>query len=75
MKIKDLAIGASGRVVGYSGVDREYRHKLLRMGLVKGATVTLIRKAPMGDPVEVKLKGFNLTLRKAESEVVEIDSD
>ncbi len=73
MKIKEMRIGQEGKLVGYSGTDRAYRHKLLRMGLVKGATFRLLRKAPMGDPVEIELRGFNLTLRKAEAEILEVE--
>ncbi len=74
MKVRDLKVGQSGRVVGYRGADREYRHKLLRMGLVKGAEFRLVRMAPMGDPVEVELRGFSLTLRKTEADALEIES-
>lgn len=73
MKIKDMEIGQFGKVVGYNGNDRTYRHKLLRMGLIKRAEFKLLRKAPMGDPVEVELRGFNLTLRKAEVDVLEVE--
>lgn len=73
MKIGDMKVGARGRVTGYAGADREYRHKLLRMGLIKGVEFELIRRAPMGDPVEIELRGFNLTLRKTESEALEVE--
>ena len=73
MKIKDMDIGQMGVVVGYGGKDRSYRHKLLRMGLIKRAEFKLLRKAPMGDPVEIELRGFNLTLRKSESEVLDVE--
>ncbi|NQU38795.1 MAG: ferrous iron transport protein A [Lentisphaerae bacterium] len=73
MKIKDLNIGQSATVVGYDCADRAYRHKLLRMGLIKGVSMKLLRKAPMGDPVEIEIKGFNLTLRKAEADALEIE--
>jgi ferrous iron transport protein A len=64
--------GDTARVTGYAGKDRVYRHKLLRMGLVKGVSFKLLRRAPMGDPLEIEVRGFNLTLRKAEAEVLEI---
>ena len=75
MKIKDLKVGECGRVTGYSGADREYRHKLLRMGLVKGTEFKIVRKAPMGDPVEVELRGFSLTLRRAEAEALDVERE
>ena len=75
MKIKDLVVGQKGEVTGYSvGSDRAYRQKLLRMGLVRGAHFTLVRRAPLGDPVEINLKGFNLTLRAHEADVLDVDA-
>lgn len=73
MNIKDMQVGQTARVTGYVGVDRSYRHKLLRMGLIKRAEFKLLRRAPMGDPVEIELRGFNLTLRKAEADVLEVE--
>jgi ferrous iron transport protein A len=46
------------------------RQRLMEMGLIKGATVEFVRSAPMGDPIEVKIKGYRLTLRKQEAESV-----
>jgi len=74
MRIGDMRVGQTGRVTGYAGTDKAYRHKLLRMGLIKGTTFKLVRKAPMGDPVEVELRGFNLTLRKAEAEALDVET-
>ena len=73
MKIKDLDIGQTATVIGYDRSDRAYRHKLLRMGLIKGVSLKLLRKAPMGDPVEIEIRGFNLTLRKTEADALEIE--
>ncbi len=73
MKLKDLKIGEQGRVTGYHAKDRMYRQKLLQMGLVKGAEFTLVRIAPMGDPAEIRLSGFNLTLRKAEADALDVE--
>ena len=46
------------------------RPRLLEMGLLVGTTVELVRFAPMGDPVEIKVRGYNLTLRKSEAEQI-----
>lgn len=73
MKIKELSIGQTARVTGYASRDRAYRHKLLRMGLIKRAEFKLLRRAPMGDPVEIELRGFNLTLRTAEADALEVE--
>lgn len=74
MKIGDLDIGSEAKITGYEQGSKEYRHKLLRMGLVKGSRLRLLRKAPMGDPVEIELNGQKITLRKSEADVLTIDT-
>lgn len=44
------------------------------MGLTTGATVELVRFAPMGDPIEVRVRGYHLSLRKSEADLIEIES-
>ncbi|MDO9577679.1 MAG: FeoA family protein [Candidatus Cloacimonadales bacterium] len=73
MKLKDIEVGSNVKVIGYATKDRHYREKLLRMGLVKGTEFSITRKAPLGDPIEIKLKGFNLTLRKTEADALEVE--
>jgi len=73
MKLKEMQIKDSGTVAGYSTTDRAYRQKLLRMGLVKGAEFTVMRKAPLGDPIEIELRGFRLTLRGSEADALEVE--
>lgn len=72
MKIKMMKNGQTARVTAFQGADRSYRHKLMRMGLSKGTTFKLLRKAPMGDPVEIEVNGTKLTLRKAEAEIIDV---
>ncbi|BFN36307.1 ferrous iron transport protein A [Fidelibacter multiformis] len=52
--------------------EGEIRRRLLDMGLVKGARIHVIRKAPLGDPVEVEINGFFLTLRLEEAKTVRV---
>jgi ferrous iron transport protein A len=73
MKLKEIEVGSNVKVIGYTTKDRHYREKLLRMGLIKGTEFSITRKAPLGDPIEIKLKGFNLTLRKAEADALEVE--
>ena len=73
MKIRDLAVGQTARVIGYASTDRAYLQKLLQMGLVKGAEFDLVRMAPLGDPVEIQVHGYSLTLRKTEAEALDIE--
>ncbi len=70
IKLKDLAPGETAEVTGYAPCDPRYRSKLLSMGLTKRAVVTLIKTAPLGDPVEIEVRGFHLSLRKDEADVV-----
>lgn len=73
MKIRDLREGQTARVTGYAPTDKAYRQKLLQMGLLKGASFTLVRRAPLGDPVEIRLNGFSLSLRQAEADALDLE--
>ena len=72
IKIKDLSIGDSAQIFGYELEDKIYREKLLSMGLTKGTILKLIKIAPLGDPVEIEIRGFNLSLRKKEADILKI---
>ena len=65
--LTEFAVGESGRVKGYCKGHKKYRSKLLAMGLIKGTEFTVNRVAPLGDPVEIDLRGFSLSLRKDEA--------
>jgi Fe2+ transport system protein FeoA len=68
-RLSELKPGEKGIITRVSG-SSTIRKRLLDMGLVKGTEVTMVRKAPLGDPIEFLLKGYNLSLRKAESDNV-----
>lgn len=67
MTLKQLSVGDAGRVVGFGDGPKAYRRKLLSMGLTPGTPLKVTRCAPMGDPVEIEVRGFNLSLRKGEA--------
>lgn len=67
--LTSLAIGQSA-VVTEIKVPAEHRGRLLEMGLLTGTTVELVRFAPLGDPVEIKVRGYHLSLRKHEAEQI-----
>lgn len=71
--LKDMSVGESACVVGYGEGGKAYRKKLLSMGLTRGTEFTVTRYAPMGDPVEIQLRGFRLTLRKNEAKALLIE--
>jgi len=73
INLRDLHVGEQGKVTGFQDGDRIYRKKLLAMGLTRGTTFQITRYAPMGDPVEIKLRGFALTLRKKEADALLVE--
>lgn len=73
MKLKELKVGEIGVVAGFSTTDPAYRQKLLRMGLTRNATFTVVRKAPFGGPIEIEVKSFRLVLRSNEADALEVE--
>ena len=73
MTLGDMQVGETGRVTGFEAGGRSYRKKLLAMGLTRGTPFTVNRVAPMGDPVEISLRGFRLTVRRDEAVVVLVE--
>jgi ferrous iron transport protein A len=67
--LTSLPAGSRGVVISIK-VAAESRGRLLEMGLLVGTAVEVIRYAPLGDPVELKVRGYNLTLRKNEAEQI-----
>lgn len=72
MTLKDLEIGKTSAVVSVGGSGALRQH-FLDMGVIPGAQVTLIKYAPMGDPMELRIHGYELTLRLADAEKIEIE--
>jgi ferrous iron transport protein A len=64
-----LPLGAKGTVAEIK-LPPQNRPRLMEMGLLVGTAVELVRFAPLGDPVEIKVRGYNLTLRKNEAEQI-----
>ena len=71
-KLNEFAIGESGVIKRVSGEGR-VRRRLFDMGVTPGADVTLVKVAPLGDPIEVTIRGYSLTLRKSEAENVTME--
>lgn len=70
--LSELDPGERGRVTAVAG-DADATRRLMDMGLIRGTTVEVVRRAPLGDPIEVKLRGFMLTLRRAEAEHITVE--
>ena len=71
MFLKELEIGKSAKLISVGG-DGSLRQHFLDMGLIPGAIVTMVKYAPMGDPIEVSVHGYELTLRVADAGKIEI---
>jgi len=71
--LKDLAVGERGQVVGFEEGGRSYRKKLLSMGLTPGTPLEVVRVAPMGDPVEIRVRGTAVSLRMGEAEALQVE--
>lgn len=65
-KLSEFSLSESGKVVAVEG-ERVIRRRLLDMGITPGAVVTLKKKAPLGDPIEVTVRGYELSLRLVEA--------
>lgn len=72
MHLSDLQCGHHAQVVGFAKGERFYRQKLLAMGLIPGTPFILTRVAPLGDPVEIRVRGYSLSLRKAEASILDV---
>ena len=70
-----LSVGEKAIITGFVAGQKAYRAKLLAMGLTKGIELELTRVAPLGDPLEISIRGFSLSLRKAEASVVLVEKD
>ena len=67
--LSSVAVGTTA-IVTEIRLSPETRPRLMEMGLLVGSAVQLVRFAPLGDPVEIKVRGYNLTLRKHEAEQI-----
>ena len=73
MTLKELAIGESAVIVSVGG-EGALRQHFLDMGVIPGAEVTLVKYAPMGDPMELRIHGYELTLRLADAQQIEVQA-
>jgi Fe2+ transport system protein FeoA len=70
--LAELKPGERGRVAAVGG-DGDAVRRLMDLGLIRGTTVEVVRTAPLGDPIEVRLRGFMLSLRRAEAEHITVE--
>lgn len=72
MTLNQCPVGHTVRITTVCGTGA-LRCRLLDMGLIPGTTVTVIKVAPMGDPIEIRLRGYELTLRKEDASMIETE--
>ena len=73
MTLRDAGIGSTVTVKKLTG-EGAVRRRIMDMGLTKGTAVTIRKVAPLGDPIEVTVRGYELSIRKADAEMVEINA-
>ena len=70
--LKDAKIGSTVKVVKLHGMGAVKR-RIMDMGLTKGVEIYVRKLAPLGDPIEIKIRGFELSLRKEDAQMIEIE--
>ena len=70
--VKDLRVGESSVVIKLYG-EGALRRRIMDMGITKGTKVTLRKVAPLGDPLELRVRGYELSIRKSDAEMIEVE--
>ena len=70
--LKDVKIGETVRVTKVGG-EGALKRRIMDMGITKGVTIKVMKMAPLGDPIEITVRGYELTLRKADCEKIEVE--
>ncbi len=70
--LKDIKVSKSAKVVKLHG-EGAVKRRIMDMGITKGTTVTVRKVAPLGDPLELTVRGYELSLRKADAEMIEVE--
>ncbi|MDQ3181644.1 MAG: ferrous iron transport protein A, partial [Acidobacteriota bacterium] len=73
MNLTNLPIGATARILAVKG-NNAITRRLMEMGVVPGVIIRIIKSAPFGDPLEVRIRGYHLAMRKSEADAIEVQS-
>lgn len=73
MQLNEMKVGHRGRIVKIASGEKSYRQRLVSMGIIPGTEFIVSRIAPLGDPVEILVRGFALILRKGEASILQIE--
>ena len=71
MTLTDLPVGKDARVIAVNGTSMITR-RMLEMGVIPGVTVQVVKMAPFGDPIEIRVRGYSLAMRKTEADAIEV---
>lgn len=71
MTLKELPVGANAKVISVKGSGLVSK-RLMEMGVVPGVSIRVVKAAPFGDPIEIRLRGYSLAVRKNEADAVEV---
>ena len=72
MTLRQIKVGQSAKIVRLNGVGAVKR-RIMDMGLTKGVEIFVRKVAPLGDPIEVTVRGYELSLRKADADMIEVE--
>lgn len=71
MKLSNLKIGVSKTIISVGG-EGALRHRLLEMGIIPGTKIEITKIAPLGDPIQIRIRGFELSIRKSDADLIEV---
>lgn len=72
MTLKDVSVGQTVKVVKITGTG-PVKRRIMDMGITKGVEIFVRKVAPLGDPMELKVRGYELSVRKADAEMIEVE--
>jgi ferrous iron transport protein A len=75
MKLSELKVGKEAIVKAVVGENKTIKRKLRDMGIIKGEKIKVEKMAPLGDPIEITIKGYKLSLRKNEAQMIEVEGE
>ena len=72
MTLRELKVGQSGKILK-NGTSGALKQRFMDMGITKGVGVTVVKIAPLGDPIEIEIRGYNLSIRKDDARKIEVE--
>ena len=71
--LRELSVGESGKIARIGGSNAALKLRFMDMGITKGTDVKVIKIAPLGDPIQLEIRGYNLSVRKDDAQYIEIE--